>query len=204
MSTSRLRMGTADARDRLTDLINEGWILHGELDADYRKNWAAGTWDKADDRVALCRRIDDWYANVKKAFDATFATAAEWAKLEAASGPAQFVCPSTEDCEATQKLRALMVKVGALEGIRDSLGTGHGTVRATCAGRGYFSVTDLAQRHNVDKKALDQRLRRWRKRRAAGSEYIEQDLGARGEPKFLYQGEAVLSIVEKLRGVGNS
>ena len=64
---------------------------------------------------------------------------------------------------------------------------------------GMVSCPELAKQHGLDKDALGQRLKRWRKRHDAG--WIEVSATERGKngPQFLYDPTAVESLIQELR-----
>ncbi len=68
----------------------------------------------------------------------------------------------------------------------------------------YLGVTKLARRFHVPQNALEQRLKRYRRKNAAGAGWIEnQERGPR-EPRYLYRVEDVQPVIDALRTTGEA
>jgi hypothetical protein len=65
-----------------------------------------------------------------------------------------------------------------------------------------ISSADLALKYHVDPEALRKRLGRWRRSRDDG--YVEVSNLRPQEPKFLYDEEAVMPVIEDLKASGTS
>lgn len=63
----------------------------------------------------------------------------------------------------------------------------------------YLSTAQLAERFDVDRSALEQRLMRWRKKNAASPDFQEVDVRGVRQPKCLYKVAAVEHILLALR-----
>jgi len=70
---------------------------------------------------------------------------------------------------------------------------------------GYMSSADLAKHHGVDAEALRKRLERHRAKRILDSDFFveSQDRG-KNKPKYLYDAEKVLPIIQEIRKQGAS
>ncbi len=69
---------------------------------------------------------------------------------------------------------------------------------AETATKGFFTASDLTERHNVPKDkvaALRKRLERWRKKQTLGTDWIEADAQSRNEDRYLYRESAVLHLI---------
>ena len=66
---------------------------------------------------------------------------------------------------------------------------------------GYFSVAALAQKHDVPREALDQRLRRLRNKNAFGCEYIKNKNPAKAktDPSYVYFEPTIIHHISALK-----
>lgn len=70
---------------------------------------------------------------------------------------------------------------------------------------GYMSSADLAKHHGVDREALRKRLDRYRGKHIFDSElFVESQDRGKNKPKYLYDAEKVLPIIQELKKQGAS
>jgi hypothetical protein len=92
-------------------------------------------------------------------------------------------------------LRRLAERLRSLRADLIEPGAGGGPEHPT---QGFFSVSDLADRHGVPNdnvSALRKRLERWRKKHTLGTDWTEADARARNDDRYLYRENAVLHLI---------